>query len=94
MTSGHIHSELSISELRVRAVDLVPERPMQTAAGVLSSTPLVLIDVLTREGIVGRSYLAVRYQPSMCVVLNSPTQRDKELAVPSIAWRERSNRHN
>ena len=57
MTSGQIHSELTISELRVRAVDLVPERPMQTAAGVLSSTPLVLIDVLTREGIVGRSYL-------------------------------------
>jgi len=57
MTPGDIDPELTISGLRVRAVDLVPERPVQTAAGPLSSTPLVLIDVLTREGIVGHSYV-------------------------------------
>ena len=57
MTPGETDPELTISGLRVRAVDLVPERPVHTAAGVLASTPLVLIDVVTREGIVGRSYV-------------------------------------
>jgi len=33
----------------------VTERPVQTAAGTMASTPLVLIDLETREGIIGRS---------------------------------------
>ena len=48
---------LTIRELRVRAVELAPARPMETASGVLASTPLVLLDLLTEEGITGRSYV-------------------------------------
>ncbi len=46
-----------ISGLRVRPVVVVPDRPVQTAAGVMASTPLVLIDLETREGLVGCSYV-------------------------------------
>ena len=49
--------ELTVSTLRVRPVDVVPDRPVQTAAGTMASTPLVLIDLETREGIIGRSYV-------------------------------------
>jgi mandelate racemase len=48
---------LTISGFRVRPVDVVPERPAQTAAGTIASTPLVLVDLHTQEGIVGCSYV-------------------------------------
>jgi mandelate racemase len=49
--------ELTMSGLRVRPVDVVPERPVQTATGTMASTPLVLVDLQTHEGIVGCSYV-------------------------------------
>ena len=49
--------DLLISGLRVRPVAVVPDRPVQTAAGVMASTPLVLVDVHTRDGVVGCSYV-------------------------------------
>lgn len=48
---------LTIRAVRVRAVELVPERPVETAAGILATVPLVLVDLETREGIVGCSYV-------------------------------------
>jgi mandelate racemase len=57
MTHGHDDPELTISGLRVRPIEIVPERPVQTAAGVMASTPLVLVDLETREGVVGCSYV-------------------------------------
>jgi mandelate racemase len=56
-TRGGGAPELTISGLRVRPVDVVPERPVQTAAGTMATTPLVLVDLRTREGIVGCSYV-------------------------------------
>jgi mandelate racemase len=46
-----------VERTRVRAVSLTPSRPVETAAGVLTVTPLVLIDLTTSDGVVGRSYL-------------------------------------
>jgi mandelate racemase len=43
--------------VRARAVDVPVARPVETAAGVLRSAPLVLIDVETDEGVTGRSYV-------------------------------------
>jgi len=51
------HPRLTIRDIRARAVDLAPQRPMETAAGALTSTPLVLIDLLTEEGVTGVSYV-------------------------------------
>jgi mandelate racemase len=49
--------DLTIESVRVRAIDLPLERPVETAAGVMGTTPLVLVDVRTGDGVVGRSYV-------------------------------------
>jgi mandelate racemase len=46
-----------IRSLRARAVDVPLPKPHPTAGGVLTSAPLVLIDLTTDDGIVGRSYV-------------------------------------
>ncbi len=48
---------LTVRSLGVRAVDVPLSPPLQTAAGAIRSAPLVLLDLLTEQGVVGRSYL-------------------------------------
>lgn len=55
--SNAVQVELTVRGLRVRPLDLVPARPVETAAGAMATTPLVLIDLETQEGVVGRSYV-------------------------------------
>ncbi len=50
-------SGLTISGLQVRAVNVPMPMPLQTSGGTVSLAPLVLIDLQTKEGVVGRSYL-------------------------------------
>ena len=65
---------LHIRQVRATGIDLVPERPTETAAGTMTSTPLVLIDVLTDDpDVTGRSYLRC------CCGTRSP----KPVAYPS-----------
>jgi mandelate racemase len=47
---------LSVTQVKARAVDL-PCPPIRTASGAITSSPLVLIDVETEQGVVGRSYI-------------------------------------
>ena len=39
----------------LRAIDVEMERPVQTSGGEIRSAPLVLMDLRTREGVVGVS---------------------------------------
>jgi len=48
---------LTIRALEARAVDAPLERPIRTASGTIPRAPLVLIDVLTEEGVIGRAYV-------------------------------------
>jgi mandelate racemase len=48
---------MRIRGLRARGIDLTLERPVETAVGVMRTAPLVLVDLETPDGIVGRSYL-------------------------------------
>ena len=48
---------MKIRAIRARAVAAPMRRPLTTSTGVLSVAPLVLIDLETDAGIVGRSYL-------------------------------------
>jgi mandelate racemase len=48
---------LTIRELSARAVVLTPPNPVETANEILHQTPLVLLDLMTEEGITGRSYV-------------------------------------
>jgi mandelate racemase len=46
-----------IRRITARPIELPLARPVRTAIGVMTSTPIVLVDVLCEDGIVGRSYL-------------------------------------
>ena len=48
---------LTIRRITARSVIAPLERPIRTAVGTIPSAPLVLIDVLTAEGITGSAYL-------------------------------------
>ncbi len=48
---------LTIAGLRARAIDVPLARPVQTSAGTVASAPLVLIDLLTDQGVTGRGYV-------------------------------------
>ena len=48
---------MTIRSLRVRPFDLPLTRPIETAAGVMGTSPIVLIDVLTHEGVTGHAYV-------------------------------------
>jgi mandelate racemase len=49
--------KLKIRELRVRAVEVPMKRPLMTSIALVGVAPLLLIDLQTDGGIVGRSYL-------------------------------------
>ncbi|HEX7967696.1 MAG TPA: enolase C-terminal domain-like protein [Stellaceae bacterium] len=48
---------LTVREVRARAVNAPLKRPVRTAVGSVPTAPLVLIDVVTEQGIIGRAYL-------------------------------------
>lgn len=49
----------TIERLSVRAVNVPLRRPIRTAIGALPSAPLVLVDLVTSDGVAGRTYLNV-----------------------------------
>lgn len=57
-------TDLTISAIRARAVMTPLRRPITTAFASIPAAPLVLVDVDTKEGITGRSYLFA-YTPLM-----------------------------
>jgi mandelate racemase len=50
-------SGLTIQDITARPVVVPLSRPLRTALGEIPAAPLVLIDLKTRQGVVGRSYL-------------------------------------
>jgi mandelate racemase len=68
--------KLTIDSIAARAVLIPMSRPLRTASGTVSAVPLVLVDVHTNEGIVGRSY-AFAYTP---VMLRSLVQFLRDIA--------------
>jgi mandelate racemase len=50
-------ADLRIKSVSVRAVAVPMRRPLKTSTGAVSVAPLVLVDLKTNGGIVGRSYL-------------------------------------
>jgi mandelate racemase len=60
-TTGNISTctspRLTIRAIRARAIDLQIPKPVETASGVMRTAPLVLIDLVTGEGVTGVSYV-------------------------------------
>lgn len=57
---GHSNSSpglIRVRDLQVRAVNVPLLRPIRTASGTIDTAPLVLIDLHTDAGVVGRSYV-------------------------------------
>jgi mandelate racemase len=50
-------AKLVLRDVRARAVAVPMRRPLATSTGSISVSPLLLIDLLTGSGLVGRSYL-------------------------------------
>lgn len=75
---------LTIRSVLVRGLDLSLARPVETASGVMTTTPLVLIDIRTAEGVVGRSYVRC-YTPVALVPLVSLVRGLGELLADSPA---------
>ena len=48
---------LTLQSIDARAVSLPLRRPIVSKVGRFGDWPMILIDIYTREGIVGRSYL-------------------------------------
>src|SRR5438105_13973105 len=48
---------MKVRDLQVRTVVAPLDPPVRTAAGHVSQAPLLLIDLATGDGVVGRSYL-------------------------------------
>jgi mandelate racemase len=65
---------LTIRSLRARPLDLSLAAPVETAAGVMRTAPLVLVDLQTEEGVTGnayvRSYTPVALGPLASLVQN------------------------
>jgi mandelate racemase len=76
-----------IRGVRARPVDLVPDRPTETAAGTMATTPIVLVDVHTDEGVVGhaylRSYASAALRPLAQLVENLGALLDGVVAAPA-----------
>jgi mandelate racemase len=53
----NLNSEITIHGLVVHAVDVPMNRPLKTGGGEVGSAAMVLIDLLTDEGVTGCSYL-------------------------------------
>ena len=51
----NLNSTLTIRDLVVRAVDVPMQRPLKTGGGEVGSAAMVLIDLLTEEGVTGHS---------------------------------------
>ena len=48
---------LTVRGIRARAVEVPMKLPLGTSAGILRSAALLLVDLETEEGVIGRSYL-------------------------------------
>jgi mandelate racemase len=63
-----------VQELRVRTVRVPMPEPHRTASGIVTESPLVLIDVITDQGITGHSivftYTAAALQPTADLIRN------------------------
>ncbi|MBN9602163.1 MAG: mandelate racemase [Afipia felis] len=75
-TDRPAHDVPNITGIVVRGVVAPMQRPLRTASGVMSSAPLVLVDIAASDGVVGHSY-AFAYTP---VVLTSLTRLTADIS--------------
>ena len=77
-----------IRELRVRAVRVPLPEPHRTASGVITESPLVLIDAITEEGVAGHAivftYTPAALRPTADLIANIEPLMKGEPLAPSF----------
>ena len=83
---------LTIRAIRARGLDLALQRPVETASGVMRTAPLVLVDVLTEEGVAGvsyvRCYTPLALDPLARLIANLEPLLRGDAAVPASVERK------
>ena len=88
-------TKLTLRSVDVRAVLLPLKRPVVSKVGLFDQWPMVLIDLYTHEGIVGRSYLepylkqSIKYIVPAIRDLAEAAQRQADRAVRRLPRRPR-----
>jgi mandelate racemase len=85
---------LTVRSVRARPVDAPIERPIRTAVGTIPSAPLVLIDVLTEEGLTGSAYVFAYTPLAMAPLARLIEGLGEELSGKSIVPFDRMREFN
>ena len=75
----------AIRSVKARAVIAPISRPVKNAFGVIEAAPLVLIDVMTDQGITGRSYIFAYSKLMLAPLVHLIEQIGRDLAGRAIA---------
>jgi mandelate racemase len=85
-----------IRELRVRAVRVPMTEPHRTASGVVAESPLVLVDLVTDDGVVGHgmvfTYTSMALQPTAELIRNMTPLLVGEVLAPADLERKLARR--
>jgi mandelate racemase len=83
---------LTIRDIKARAVLAPLKRPVRTAIGAIPSSPLVLIDLTTEQGGIGRSYIfgytPVTLGPLVRLINELAAELKGKPAIPAARMRE------
>jgi mandelate racemase len=79
------NADLTMRSVAARAVDAPISRPVKNAFGIISSAPLVLIDVATDQGITGRAYIFAYTKLTLAPLVRLINDIGSELAGKAIA---------
>ena len=85
---------LTVRSVRARPVDAPIARPIRTAVGAIPSAPLVLIDVLTEEGVTGSAYVFAYTPLAMAPLARLIEGLGEELSAKSIVPFDRMREFN
>ena len=80
-------TEATILDIRARTVIAPLQRPIRTASGAIEASPLVLLDVVTDQGVTGSAYLFA-YTPLMLRPLRALIDQVAPLlrGQPVVPW--------
>lgn len=76
---------LIIRDIRARAVVVPLQRPIRTASGAIESSPMLLIDVHTDQGIIGHAYLFAYTAATLKPLLSLLEQIKPQLCGQALA---------
>jgi mandelate racemase len=75
----------AIRSIKARAVVAPISRPVKNAFGVIEAAPLVLIDVVTDQGITGRSYIFAYAKLTLAPLVHLIEEIGRDLAGQAVA---------